>query len=59
MDFNILPVVMIALCVLMMVLMMRGMHHGRPAFSRLAMGCCGFGFGSLSTPEQNCISGPE
>ena len=46
MDFNILPVVMIALCVFMMVLMMRGMHHGRPAFSRLAMGCCGFGFGS-------------
>jgi len=48
MDFIILPFVMIALCALMMVLMMRGMHHGRTAFSRLAMGCCGFGIGSSS-----------
>jgi hypothetical protein len=36
MEFNILPFVMIALCV----------HRGRRAFSRLAMACCGFGFGS-------------
>jgi hypothetical protein len=43
MDFNVLPFLMIAFCVLMMVLMMRGMHHGRTGFSRLAMGCCGFG----------------
>jgi Protein of unknown function (DUF2852) len=46
MDFNIFPLVMIAVCVLMMVLMMRGMQGGhRGALSIGKFGCCGFGFG--------------
>ena len=46
MDFTVFPFVMIAFCVLMMVLMMRGMHGGhRAVLSSGRLGCCGFGFG--------------
>jgi len=45
MEFSIFPLIMVAFCVAMMVLMMRGMHS-RGAFSTARMGCCGVGFGS-------------
>jgi Protein of unknown function (DUF2852) len=46
MEFTVFPLVMIALCVVMMLLMMRGMHPDRSVLSSARMGCCGFGFGS-------------
>jgi len=49
MDFMIFPFVMIAFCVVMMILMMRGMgriHDGhRTVLSSGKMGCCGLSFG--------------
>ena len=46
MDFTIFPFVMITVCVVGMVLMMRGMNSGRwTALWRGQMGCCGLSFG--------------
>jgi hypothetical protein len=48
MDFAIFPFVMITLCVVMMVLMMRGMrrtHIGRTVLSSEKLGCCGLRLG--------------
>jgi hypothetical protein len=42
MEFPIFPLVMVAFCVAMMLLMM----HGRGVLSSARMGCCGFGSGS-------------
>jgi hypothetical protein len=45
MDFGIFPLIMMALCVVMMVTMMRGRHGSYRALPNGQMGCCGFGFG--------------
>jgi hypothetical protein len=47
MEFPIFPLVMVAFCVAMMVVMMRGMHGGKDALSGARTGCCGLGFGSV------------
>jgi Protein of unknown function (DUF2852) len=45
MEFTVFPLVMIALCAVMMLVMMRGMHGGRNVLSS-ARSCCGFGSAS-------------
>ena len=60
MDFMIFPFVMIAFCVVIMILMMRGMgrmHDGhRTVLSSGKMGCCGLSFGSWTEPADRLPS---